>query len=146
MTEMNKLIKLLVANNIPFEVVPRYDLNQSYIQIMSPSENNRKIDAICNSCTYGGSKGLIEIYDTISDNIKGWLSAEEAFKEFKNVLNCKSNKYVIHVSMRFTKNFTVNASSEEEAFMMIDNLIDQLDVNDEGWTFIDENKDVLEVK
>lgn len=146
MIEMNKLIVLLTQNHVPFEVIPRKYFEQSYLQICSPSEENCKIDAVSNSTTYGGTKGLIEIYDWVSDETTGWLTAEGALEQFKNVINHKAHKYVVHVSMRFTKNYSVEADSEEEACAIIDNFIDQLDVNEKGWSFADEHKDILEVK
>lgn len=100
MTEMNKLIKLLAKADIPFEVrgIKSVDLDADWkggkveyeasIQIVSPSVDNWKIDAICHSGSYGHEAGLIEIMSAYEedDGVVGWLTAEGAFEYFKKVL------------------------------------------------------------
>ena len=84
--EMNKLIKLLCANNIPFEVYsfPAFSsVNGDFgIQIFSPSLADNHIDAVCHWGTYGYEQGLIEIMSIREEDVVGWLTAEEALPYF----------------------------------------------------------------
>ena len=105
--EMNKLIRLLALNGIPFEVLafpafsaPREEDADFGLQIFSPSFEKPMIDAVCHWGTYGYEKGLIEIqstlhYDGGDDGIRGWLSAEEALEYFKEVPKAQSKKYLV---------------------------------------------------
>ena len=89
--EMNKLIKLLVKRNIPFEVLafPAFaqDVDMG-LQIFAPSFDEHKIDAVCHWGTYGYEKGLIEIMsDKVDpDGVVGWLTAEEAIRYFEEAV------------------------------------------------------------
>lgn len=100
MDEMNKLIKLLVQHNIPFEAmaIKTVDLDayrdewksgkieyEASIQICSPSVEDCKIDAICHSGSYGHESGLLEIMSAFEpdDGVAGWLTAQEAFEYFR---------------------------------------------------------------
>ena len=93
MSEMNKLIKLLAKNDIPFEVrsinILPYgeDYPGSTIQICSPSDKNIWVDAICHRGSYGGKEGLIEIMGIFEedDGVIGHLTAEQAYGYFVKV-------------------------------------------------------------
>lgn len=105
--EMNKLIRLLALNGIPFEVLsfpafsaPREEDADFGLQIFSPSLKNPMIDAVCHWGTYGYEKGLIEIKtslhaDYMDDGIRGWLSAEEALEYFKEIPQAQVKKYLV---------------------------------------------------
>ena len=93
--EMNKLIKLLAKNDIPFEVLSfpfriSIGMEPEYmdfgIQIFAPSFADHKIDAACHYGTYGYEDGLIEIMSEKQDDVVGWLTAEEAFEYFKEAV------------------------------------------------------------
>lgn len=108
--EMNKLIRLLVLNGIPFEVLafpafsaPREEDADFGLQIFSPSLENPMIDAVCHWGTYGYGRGLIEIQSALlqnnpdewEDGIRGWLTAEEALEYFKEVPKAQVKKYLV---------------------------------------------------
>jgi hypothetical protein len=110
--EMNKLIRLLVLNGIPFEVLafpafsaPREEDADFGLQIFSPSLEKPMIDAVCHWGTYGYEKGLIEIQSALipdspnkwewEDGIRGWLTAEEALEYFKEVPKAQVKKYLV---------------------------------------------------
>lgn len=101
--EMNKLIKMLFKANIPFEIMTDLASNNTdgpctSMRVYCPCVPKKSmfdfwvIDAICNSWSLGGNKGLIEIYtgllpeiyeDEDADTVAGYLSAEEALEFFK---------------------------------------------------------------
>lgn len=106
--EMNKLIRLLVLNGIPFEVLafpafsaPREEDADFGLHIFSPSFEKPMIDAVCHWGTYGYEAGLIEIQSALlpdydwDDGIRGCLSAEEALEYFKEVPKAQSKKYLV---------------------------------------------------
>lgn len=107
--EMNKLIRLLVLNGIPFEVLsfpafsaPREEDADFGLQIFSPSFEKPMIDAVCHWGTYGYEKGLIEIQSALiqnpdewEDGVRGWLTAEEALEYFKEVPKAQVAKYLV---------------------------------------------------
>lgn len=58
--EMNKLIKLLAKGDLPFEVYsfPGFTENEDFgIQILAPSLQERKIDAVCTPIPMGMKMG-----------------------------------------------------------------------------------------
>lgn len=65
MNEMNKLIKLLAENNLPFEVtaipIGMTAVSGATVQVCAPDAKNFSIDAVCHFGTYGGKDGLLEI-------------------------------------------------------------------------------------
>lgn len=97
MNEMTKLAILLAKNDIPFELVGMRSMsddmttfNKPVVQIVSPSIADRKMDAVCHKCSYGGEEGLLEIMvedpafeKENCDSVVGWLTAEEAFPYFE---------------------------------------------------------------
>ena len=92
--EMNKLIKLLVKADIPFEVLA-YPFNPTDyegnatdggLQIFTPTMEGVKVDAVCHFGTYGWQDGLIEILERDAMDPIGWLTAEEAFEYFKKAV------------------------------------------------------------
>jgi hypothetical protein len=104
--EMNKLIRLLALNGIPFEVLafpafsaPREEDADFGLQIFSPSFEKPMIDAVCHWGTYGYEKGLIEIQTYLcgeeDDGIRGWLTAEEALEYFKEIPKAQVKQYLV---------------------------------------------------
>lgn len=108
--EMNKLIRLLVLNGIPFEVLafpgysaPREEDADFGLQIFSPSFEKPMIDAVCHSGTYGYGRGLIQIQSELLQNspgeweygIRGWLTAEKALEYFKEVPKAQVKEYFV---------------------------------------------------
>ena len=90
MNEMHRLVKMLVQEEIPFEIyafhVAEYDGYDSETwQIVSPSKVNQRVDAICHQFSYGGKDGLIEIMSDVQPDVVGWLEADEAIKYFREV-------------------------------------------------------------
>ena len=78
-TEMYKLINLLISAKIPFEVVELYDMPY----VCYPSAENCICDAVCHGDSYGHEQGLLEIMGLNTDptdDVEGWLTAEEVFK------------------------------------------------------------------
>ena len=100
MNEINKLLILLAKNDIPFEAraIKTVDLDgmresgkveyEATIQIVSPSVDDWKIDAVCHSGSYGHEAGLLEIMSDFEpdDGVVGWLTAEEAYSYFEKVV------------------------------------------------------------
>lgn len=88
--EMNKLAILLAKNYIPFEIYPYHIGSDDYFQLCYPNKTDCIIDAVSTPHTYGGRDGLIEImcekyahaWDWW-DDVKGNLTAEEAYKYFE---------------------------------------------------------------
>lgn len=86
---MNNLIKLLAKNNIPFDVLAfpplstvREEDKDFGLQIFAPSYENHVIDAVCHRGSYGYENGLIEIMSNYHEDVRGWLTAEEAYDYF----------------------------------------------------------------
>lgn len=92
--EMNKLVRLLVKADIPFEVVafPTCNVELASIQICCPSADHCRIDAVSHYGTYGYRDGLIETMSDMREDVDGWLTAEEAFKFFEDVWNDERSK------------------------------------------------------
>lgn len=112
--EMNKLIRLLVLNGIPFEVLafPSAWDEDNGLQIFSPSLEDHKIDAVCHRGTGGYTKGLIEIQSDLlyeepiglpeadffypgDSGIRGWLTADEALEYFKEASKAQVAEYLV---------------------------------------------------
>lgn len=103
MDEMSKLAYLLAKNGIPFQLVgqtfPDFDAarngkgfeTKAYIQVVSPSVADWKIDAICHPGSYGFSSGLLEIMgpptEEYEDGVVGYLHAEEALEHFRRAVS-----------------------------------------------------------
>ena len=100
MDEMNKLIKLLAKADIPFEVrahtFPDFKAGdkaemKAYVQVISPSVADWKIDAIWHPGSYGYEEGLLEIMsefeDETHDTVVGHLTAEEALEYFRRAVS-----------------------------------------------------------
>ena len=88
MTEITKLTCMLAKADIPFEIVCWTLEGKPAIQVASPSKSDCIVDAALTSFTYGSDKGLLEVLgsanpDKPSDDVVGWLTAEEAFEYFK---------------------------------------------------------------
>ena len=76
MTQMEKLIMLLVKSHIPFQVwnQPLFEVPKVSI----PCQKDEVFSVVCNPMSYGHEKGLLEILqrDGIED-VVGWLTAED---------------------------------------------------------------------
>lgn len=76
MTQMEKLVMLLVKTHIPFQV-----WNQSLFEVPKvsiPCQNDEVFSIICNPMSYGHEKGLLEIWEKDGmDDVVGWLTAED---------------------------------------------------------------------
>lgn len=89
--EMNKLIGLLSAKGIPFEVAANVWHDEACIFICSPSVEECQLDAVSHYYSYGGQQGLIEIMgcgdasEITGEDVIGWLSAEEALAYFERL-------------------------------------------------------------
>jgi len=100
---MTALVVLLSKNNIPFEIYgsvrikPAYARNPEYFtqfNIKVTSKNGAAFDIASTSSTYGGDRGLLEImrddgklFNETSDEIVGYLNANDAFEIIKKELN-----------------------------------------------------------
>ena len=81
--EIHKLDKLLTDANIPHTFSSFFD----GWQVCYPTDQHCVLDAIEHLYSYGSDKDLIEIMGLIksdSDNVEGWLSAEEVFEIISN--------------------------------------------------------------
>ena len=77
MTEMMKLINLLVENDIPFQVIIQEELGTK--QVFIPNYVKPMFDVVCNKYSYGGKDGLLEIlFNEINRHI-GCLTAEDVY-------------------------------------------------------------------
>lgn len=85
--ELDKLAALLEAENIPYEKYT-WDIGEETCHmVVSPNMHNRKVDAVCHSFSYGGKQGLLEVLGSANinlpnDDVKGWMTANEAFQYF----------------------------------------------------------------
>lgn len=89
--EMNKLIGLLSAKGISFEVAASVWHDEACIIICAPSVEECQLDAVSHYYSYGGQQGLIEIMghgdgsEITNDDVVGWLSAEDALAFFERL-------------------------------------------------------------
>ena len=80
MTEINKLIKLLDSESIPYEIED--NALTSTPQIFYPCTEDPICDVICHQYSYGGPEGLLEIMGLVegdADDVEGWLTAKTVF-------------------------------------------------------------------
>ena len=82
-SEMERLMRLLDAAHIPYEVVTQWN---GYPQLWYPHPGTPfadLTDVVCSPFTYGGRQGLLEIAGPLCrndmDNVEGWLSGMEVF-------------------------------------------------------------------
>jgi len=82
-TEMLRLITMLTALHIPYEVTADLEGNP---QVWYPTRQNPICDAICHSFSYGGSDGLLEIMGLVdrNDDVLGYQHAEEVLLRIAN--------------------------------------------------------------
>ena len=80
-TQVDALIDMLAATDIPFEVTT----NQGRPQVWYPNCETPVCDAICHWGSYGHQDGLIEIMGLThnGDMAEGYLTAEEVFNRIK---------------------------------------------------------------
>ncbi len=77
LTEMEKLVSILMLFDIPFEVVSHWSDTP---QVWYPCREHPVCDVISFYGSYGGSEGLLEIMGLVSDeddDVEGWLTAKE---------------------------------------------------------------------
>ena len=79
MTEMEKLTRLLMHNNVPFEIGTNHFNNSPQIWIPNKEDPNN-VDVICHELSYGGKDGLLEAWSRTWDDARGWLTAESAYE------------------------------------------------------------------
>lgn len=81
MIEMIKLITLLDANKVPYEI--NTQLLTGTLQVCYPNKQNVICDAVCHKYSYGYKQGLLEIMglvdDDIEDSVQGYLTGEQVF-------------------------------------------------------------------
>lgn len=87
--EMTKLICLLAKADIPFELIAWECNEKPTLQIAHPNKAHSVVDAVSHEYSYGGKQGLIEVLGSVNPNcpnedVRGWLTAEEAFCYFVN--------------------------------------------------------------
>lgn len=89
MTEMQKLILLLVQMRVPFEIgYQNFGDNNLYPQVWLPNKAKVKADVICHPWSYGGKEGLLEMmadFDNFDDDVKGYLTAREALDQILDI-------------------------------------------------------------
>ena len=89
MSEMYKLMNLLIKTHIPFEVIEDKFFEKITPHIYYPCAEKPKCSIICHEYSYGGRVGRLEImglseYFTtdgvpMEDDVIGWLDAEKVF-------------------------------------------------------------------
>lgn len=80
--EIHKLDKLLTEASIPHTFSTFFD----GWQVCYPTDKGRIMDAVEHFGSYGADDDLLEIMgltEDTSDNIEGWLSAEEVFNRIQ---------------------------------------------------------------
>lgn len=83
MTELEKLKKYLDENGIRNEwnsVLS--DMDQ--IIVYDPKHENRLWDVVSHYGSYGGYRGLLEIYGSLCTDVIGWLTADDVIKIIEN--------------------------------------------------------------
>ena len=83
MTELEKLKKYLDENGIRNEwnsVLS--DMDQ--IIVYDQKHENRLWDVVSHYGSYGGDRGLLEIYGSLCTDVIGWLTADDVIKIIKN--------------------------------------------------------------
>lgn len=89
MSEMYKLINLLIKTHISFEVVEDNFFEKITPHIYYPCAEEPKCSVISHDYSYGGKVGKLEIMglseyfttngEPMEDDVIGWLDAEEVF-------------------------------------------------------------------
>ena len=89
MTDMQKLILLLVQMRVPFEMgYQDFGDDNLYPQVWLPNKIDVKADVICHPWSYGGKDGLLEMmanFDNYDDGVKGYLTANEAIDQILEI-------------------------------------------------------------
>lgn len=80
-TQVDKLITMLEATNIPFEVT----VLCGRPQVRYPNKEHPVCDAVCHWASYGHQTGLIEIMGLTrnNDSVEGYLNADEVSARIK---------------------------------------------------------------
>ena len=78
MTEMEKLIVKLSDNRVTFDLT--FNWNGNTPQVWIPRADSPLCDVICHEFSYGGKDGLLEILCKNWDDVRGWLTADEAYE------------------------------------------------------------------
>lgn len=81
--EVPKLIGMLAAAQIPYEVEDLHGGKHICIpnnDVWSAGTDERRISVVSNNGSYGGERGLLEIYAPgLNSGVEGYLNAKEAF-------------------------------------------------------------------
>lgn len=85
--ELDKLEQYLKDHDIPYERIDKYTNPVDQHQIAVPGFLNREWDAVCHLGSYGYENGLLEIMGSISrsDDVEGWLTAEDVIERIEEV-------------------------------------------------------------
>lgn len=148
--ELVKLSSLLAEKGIPFECQTFFVAGELTVQICSPSIENMEVDAVSHSFSYGGKDGLIEVMGSVNPNkpnydVVGYLTAEEAIEYFMNEDEDKRKRtYIVHVGLRYTANWKIEASSEEEALEKAELSVEDVE-SPTGFEFSDDDYDIIGV-
>lgn len=98
--EMGKLIEMLTAAGIPFEVQDHWSGTPQVCYPVGPASSEGCIcDVVCfpgspYGGSYGGNEGFLEIMglvdeDETDDEVEGWLTAEQVFDRIKSDYECQ---------------------------------------------------------
>lgn len=85
--EMDKLIEMLEAAGIPFDISEACGAPQVCYPVGPAGDDNCICDVICHNWSYGGYEGLLEIMGLVpedcGDDVEGYLTAEAVFSRIK---------------------------------------------------------------
>lgn len=89
--EFTKLIRLLSAENIPFEIdsfiINEFGYDKAYPRICCPSVRRSVVDAISHFNTPGGPYGFLYVRGSRNPDkynyAAGWMTAERAIQYFR---------------------------------------------------------------
>jgi hypothetical protein len=90
MTELEKLKKYLDEHD--YNSCWNYVFGQND-QIVVFENHERSWDVVCHHWSYGGDKGLLELYGCLCEDVIGWLTADDVIK----ILEYKSKQGAIYV-------------------------------------------------
>lgn len=84
MTELKKLKKYLDKNEIANEWNSVVGYRDQIVVYDDQKHEVRLWDVICHKYSYGGVKGLLEIYGSLCTDVIGYLTADDVIKIIEN--------------------------------------------------------------
>ena len=84
--EMDKFVKLLQENHIPYVLRERDDFIGWYVKIPSlkgwedETPGTQSISVVCLNISFGGKDGLLEAWAKTEQDVTGYLTADLAYK------------------------------------------------------------------